>query len=290
MLNKILPEKIAKIIGAKVNMKYVNELRFRADKPIILSVSGKNYFLGENGLTSSLKEALFSSKIVIEDIVFFTSNLLKKAKLWGATFIYISSIEAYGESRSNKLLNEKEIGYLSLTNPRNAYPESKRICELLCYSYYKEYGLHTNIIRPTQTFGRFVSKSDGRVFAYIARSILSNKDVILSSDGLSSKPYISTDDLAFAIIYVILKGKVGECYNVANKDNFCSINDLFMFAKEAFNNQKVKLIHRNEKLDIYPKNTYINLDTLKLSNLGWEPKDNLINMFKQLKLYWDSIS
>ena len=74
MLNKILPEKIAKIIGAKVNMKYVNELRFRADKPIILSVSGKNYFLGENGLTSSLKEALFSSKIVIEDIVFRASE------------------------------------------------------------------------------------------------------------------------------------------------------------------------------------------------------------------------
>ena len=74
MLNKILPEKIAKIIGAKVNMKYVNELRFRADKPIILSVSGKNYFLGENGLTSSLKEAFFSSKIVIEDIVFRASE------------------------------------------------------------------------------------------------------------------------------------------------------------------------------------------------------------------------
>lgn len=74
MLNKILPEKIAKIIGTKVNMKYVNELRFRADKPIILSVSGKNYFLGENGLTSSLKEALFSSKIVIEDIVFRASE------------------------------------------------------------------------------------------------------------------------------------------------------------------------------------------------------------------------
>ena len=74
MLSKILPEKIAKIVNSKLNLKGVNEIRFRADKPIIVVVGGKNYFLSENGLTSSLKDALDSSKIVIEDIVFRASE------------------------------------------------------------------------------------------------------------------------------------------------------------------------------------------------------------------------
>lgn len=74
MLSKILPEKIWSIIDRKVNLKAVNEIRFRADKPIIVCVSGKNYFLSENGATSNLSSALYASKIVIEDIIFRASE------------------------------------------------------------------------------------------------------------------------------------------------------------------------------------------------------------------------
>ena len=74
MLNKILPEKIFKILDEKVNLKAVNELRFRADKPIVVCVSGKNYFLTENGVSSNLNNALFASKIAIEDIIFRASE------------------------------------------------------------------------------------------------------------------------------------------------------------------------------------------------------------------------
>lgn len=74
MLSKILPEKIFKILDEKVNLKAVNELRFRADKPIMVCVSGKNYFLTENGVSSNLTNALFASKIAIEDIIFRASE------------------------------------------------------------------------------------------------------------------------------------------------------------------------------------------------------------------------
>ncbi len=74
MLSKILPEKIFQIIDSKVNMKLVNELRFRADKPIIVCVNGKNYFLAESGVTSNIDAALYTSKIAIEDIIFRASE------------------------------------------------------------------------------------------------------------------------------------------------------------------------------------------------------------------------
>ncbi len=74
MLEKILPDKIYKIISEKVNMKAVNEIRLRAEKPIVVNVSGKIYFLSENGVTRDIHNALYTSKIVIEDVIFRASE------------------------------------------------------------------------------------------------------------------------------------------------------------------------------------------------------------------------
>lgn len=74
MLEKILPEKIYKIISEKVNFKAINEIRLRADKPVLLNEGGKFFYLGENGTTSKQSEAIFASKIMVEDVVFRASE------------------------------------------------------------------------------------------------------------------------------------------------------------------------------------------------------------------------
>lgn len=74
MLKKILPSEIFNILQNKVNLNYINEIRLRADKPIVLSIGTKRIFLGPNGVTGNLKEAIFSSKIMIEDIIFRASE------------------------------------------------------------------------------------------------------------------------------------------------------------------------------------------------------------------------
>ncbi len=74
MLEKILPEKFYKILYEKVNLKAVNEIRLRADKPVIVNVSGRMFFLSENGVTSNLSGCLYASKIMIEDVIFRASE------------------------------------------------------------------------------------------------------------------------------------------------------------------------------------------------------------------------
>ncbi len=74
MLEKILPDKIYEILDKKVNLKSVNEIRLRAEKPIVLNMGGEKMFLGENGATSNLSNALYISKIAIEDVVFRASE------------------------------------------------------------------------------------------------------------------------------------------------------------------------------------------------------------------------
>ena len=74
MLEKILPDDIYKILKYKVNLNAINEIRLRADKPIILQIGGKRIFLGENGITSNIKEAINASKIMVEDVIFRASE------------------------------------------------------------------------------------------------------------------------------------------------------------------------------------------------------------------------
>ena len=74
MLEKILPEKIYKILAQKVNFKAINEIRLRADKPILLNLGGESVYLGENGATNRQSEAIFASKVMVEDVVFRASE------------------------------------------------------------------------------------------------------------------------------------------------------------------------------------------------------------------------
>ena len=74
MLEKILPNEIYNILAKKVNFNSVNEIRLRADKPIVLLIGGQRTFLGFNGTTSNLKDAIYPSKIMIEDIIFRASE------------------------------------------------------------------------------------------------------------------------------------------------------------------------------------------------------------------------
>ena len=74
MLEKILPDKFFKIINEKVNLKAVNEIRLRANKPVVINNNGKLLFLAETGLCGDLSKALFASKIIIEDVIFRASE------------------------------------------------------------------------------------------------------------------------------------------------------------------------------------------------------------------------
>ena len=74
MLEGILPDELVEIINNKVNWNSINEIRLRADKPILMTVGGNKFFLGELGLASKLNEAIFATKTMIEDIIFRASE------------------------------------------------------------------------------------------------------------------------------------------------------------------------------------------------------------------------
>ena len=74
MLEKILSDEIYNILANKVNFNSINEIRIRAGKPIVLLIGHQRTFLGFNGTTSNLGNAIIASKIMVEDIIFRASE------------------------------------------------------------------------------------------------------------------------------------------------------------------------------------------------------------------------
>ena len=111
--------------------------------------------------------------------------------------------------------------------------------------------------------------------------MIAGTDIILHTKGESAKPYCYTTDVVSAILYILLKGKSGESYNVANSDTYISIRGMAEFMIERFN-PSVKIIIDEKNNMGYAPVTKLNLSTEKLKSLGWKPQKNLYCMFNNL--------
>lgn len=212
-----------------------------------------------------------------------TRAILEYARKRQTNVVYVSSLEYYGQNFNDRLITEDMQGYVNNTDPRSSYPLGKRAAEYLCSAYVKQFDVNAKVARLTQTFGAGVSPDDNRVFAQFARSVIDGTDIVLHTKGESSKPYCYTTDMVSAILYILLKGKSGESYNVANSDTYISIRGMAEFMIERFN-PSVKIIIDEKNNMGYAPVTKLNLSTEKLKSLGWKPQKNLYCMFNNLLL------
>lgn len=211
-----------------------------------------------------------------------TRALLNYAKFHDVkSFVYVSSLEYYGQNYDDRIITEEIQGYIDPVNPRSSYPMGKRAAEYLCFAYAFEYAVPVKIARLTQTFGAGVSSDDNRVFAQFARCIINGKDIVMHTTGESAKPYCYTTDCVSAILYILLKGENGESYNVANQSTYISIAEMAEFLKTRFNPTINVRIEQHPEMGYAPI-TKLRLSTEKLNGLGWTPKIGLEEMFERL--------
>ncbi len=199
-----------------------------------------------------------------------TKNLLDLAKEKNVEgMVYLSSMEMYGHPERGHKVTEDEAGAISPLNVRNSYPISKQQCESLCCSYASEYGVSVMIARLTQTFGPGVNYNDTRVFAYFGKCVAEKKDIVLKTKGETERSYLYTADATTAILAVMLNGKSGDAYNMADENTYCSIAEVAQRVAES-GGVKVRFETQNTAVSCYPDAVYMDLDTSKLKALGWK--------------------
>lgn len=221
---------------------------------------------------------------VINSGVLGLSNLIECAKNGKCKgFIYLSSMEAYGEVTSEKILTEDILGKIDLKNIRNCYPETKRMCEMMCLASSVEYGLPIKSLRLAQTFGPGINKEDTRVFAMMARCALKGEDIVLKTKGESKHPYLYTAQAITAILCVLLNGESGRTYNAANPDTYCSIYEMAEMVCREFGDSKIKVVISNsDDVSIYPKPSFLNLDVSSIQKMGWNYSGNLKDIYERM--------
>ena len=145
-------------------------------------------------------------------------HALNKALNCGATVLYPSSVEVYGNARGEDVFTEDYTGKLNLGNARACYPESKRLSEALCLSYMTERGVDVKIARLSRVFGSTMLMSDTKASSQFIQKALAGEDIILKSKGEQFFSYTYVADVIKAMLYILLYGESGKAYNVSNRE------------------------------------------------------------------------
>lgn len=206
-------------------------------------------------------------------------NALKKAMECGATVLYPSSVEIYGNG--DVLFTEDYTGQLNLGTSRACYTESKRACEALCQSYIAEYGVNCKIVRLSRLFGPTMLMNDTKASSQFIIKALAGENIILKSKGDQLFSYTYISDAVQAMLFVLLKGQCGQAYNIASEK--CNV-----YLKD-FANACAKLAGKSVVFDIpteierkgYSVASKALLSVEKLSELGWKASYSFIDALER---------
>lgn len=183
-------------------------------------------------------------------------------------FLYVSTGEVYGVSEA-AVFDESSYGYVDILDTRSCYPSSKRAAETLAMCYAAEYGADVVVARPCHTYGPHFTESDNRVYAQFIRNVLNGDDILMKSAGTQYRSWCYVDDCVSALLFILLKGKSGQAYNVADKSSVVTIRQLAeMIAHVAGRKVLMQIPSEMEKKGFTPIKRAV-FDTSKLEALGW---------------------
>lgn len=285
-------EKAQKIFDGRDNVKVIEWDVLRPLDVASLGVasgSGVDWFVHTASETAS---RMFVEKPVetARSILYGTENALEAARRLNVeAMVFLSTMEVYGTPVENPVA-ENDYGYLDPVAVRSCYPEAKRMAENLCVSYAKEFGVPVKIARLTQTFGEGVRWDDGRVFAVFARAILERRDIVLHTDGTTSRCYCYVGDAVTAIETILERGGVSIPYTVANEDTFCSVREMAETLCAAYPESGAKVVFDYSGGDVhgFAPTHVMRLNCSRLRALGWSPKVGLIDAFRRMIEGWRS--
>jgi dTDP-glucose 4,6-dehydratase len=238
-------------------------------------------FAAETHVDRSIIEA---GSFVLTD-VFGTYNLLEACRKFDVKrYVQISTDEVYGHILEGSFKEEDRL------NPRNPYAASKASADLLCKAYFETYGLDIVITRSTNNYGPYQHPEK-----FIAKTIiyaLLNRKIPVYGTGKNVRDWLYVEDNCEAIDLVLHKGKKGEIYNIAGKQELKNIEVVKTI---------LRLMNKPESLIEFVKDRpghdlRYSLDISKIEKLGWKPKTKFeegirktIEWYKQNEWWWEPI-
>ena len=214
-----------------------------------------------------------------------TNNLLNlAAEKKVECFLFFSTTGVYGHVTEDSFpIKEDCFGSFDPFNISSCYIESKRMGENMCIAWMHQYGVPIKIIRPATTYGPGLKLDDGRSYADFISNVVNRQDIEIYSDGKALRNFCYLADATIGFFTVMLKGKVGEAYNIATEREISIIDLAKLLAEKVFPELKLKVVVKADPaknfLRVHFSRTIV--DISKIKALGWEPKITEAEGFKR---------
>ena len=248
------------------NFKKVEEIIFSEKPDFIMHLAAETH----------VDNSIINPSRFLETNVMGTFNLLEASRKYlerynpsGFIFHHISTDEVYG-SLGRKGSFTEESPYL----PRSPYSASKASSDHLVNAWYSTYGLPILITNCSNNYGPL--QHPEKFIPLIITNILRDKEIPIYGDGQNIRDWLHVNDHCDALLKILLKGKIGESYNIGSENELKNIDlvnlicDLMQEIKPCTKNYKklIKFVKdrpgHDERYAIDPHKTK--------KEIGWTPK------------------
>jgi UDP-glucose 4-epimerase len=214
----------------------VDHLRGRPDFELVLgSILDPDLVddaVGRSDIVFHLAAAVGVELIVSQPLQSLATNIrgaeivFEKANKYRTPVLVTSSSEIYGKNRSDRLHEDDDRILGSPLKSRWAYSEAKAIDEILAYTYWKEKGLSTVIVRLFNTVGPRQTGAYGMVIPRFVGQALRHEPITVYGDGLQTRCFCYVGDIVTALAALIGRPEAfGRVFNLGSDDEV-SIGDL----------------------------------------------------------------
>ena len=171
------------VLGSILNADLVDSVVSRVDAVFHLAAA-----VGVNLIVEKPLESLMTN-------IRGTETVLEMAHKHNRRMLVMSTSEIYGKNTSDSLSEEDDRILGSPLKSRWSYSEAKAIDEILAYTYWREKGLETVIIRLFNTVGPRQTGSYGMVIPRFVGQALRNEPISIFGDGTQTRCFCHVADV-----------------------------------------------------------------------------------------------
>jgi dTDP-glucose 4,6-dehydratase len=183
-----------------------------------------------------------SSKLATEDPLVMVNTVVQGTKrvldyavsCKARQFLLTSSGAVYGNQTHDLTHTKEECRFgPDVTDPKLCYHESKRLAEMLCCIYSKQFALETKIARCFAFVGPHLPLDSHFAIGNFICDGLAGRSISVGGDGTPFRSYLYAADLVLWLWTILLRGTSCRPYNVGS-DRAVSIAETATIVAKAF--------------------------------------------------------
>ena len=202
------------VLGSILNADLVDHVVSRVDTVFHLAAA-----VGVNLIVEKPLESMITN-------IRGTETVVEKAHKYNTRILVMSTSEIYGKNTSDSLSEDDDRILGSPLKSRWSYSEAKAIDEILAYTYWREKGLETVIIRLFNTVGPRQTGSYGMVVPRFVGQALRHQPLTIFGEGTQTRCFCHVSDVVGGLVALLEHPEAfGRVFNLGGTEEI-SIGDL----------------------------------------------------------------